>query len=196
MRCATCQVELPGNIDHLFTGIDYHRQYCADHCPITFDEITCDLHGAKSMLSQIEPFAKPVVGAEQILACLFAEYDYWLKANCEASIGATGAIANVIAFATVRRHRADWHPQKRFEGVSEVWNKILDAPAVVWHCPKGCHGEVVWNNDCTVAKCSVCGVTSLAEQPQTLGEARLQAADGTIIKNKPTDDYDPKRPFY
>lgn len=147
-------------------------------------------------LSSIEPFAKPVVTAEEMLACLFAEYDYWLKADCEASIGATGAIANVIAFATIKGHRAYWHPQKSFEGVSQVWNKILTSPAVAWHCPKNCNGGVVWNDDCTVAKCSTCGLTSTTEQPQTLGEARLQANDGTIIRNKSTDDYDPERPFY
>jgi len=55
---------------------------------------------------------KAVVSAEQIVDCLLAEYEYWKEADCEASIGAMGALSNVIAFATIRDHRADWHPEK------------------------------------------------------------------------------------
>lgn len=58
---------------------------------------------------------KPVVTADELLDCLFAEYDYWLSANCEASIGAVGAISNVIAFATVENFRAKWHPKKALQ---------------------------------------------------------------------------------
>lgn len=55
---------------------------------------------------------KPVVTAEQLLGALFSECEYWRKADCEASIGAVGALSNVIAFATVPGFRADWHPEK------------------------------------------------------------------------------------
>ncbi|HRH44033.1 MAG TPA: hypothetical protein PKY82_20550 [Pyrinomonadaceae bacterium] len=53
-----------------------------------------------------------VVSAEEIIDCLFAEYEYWKNADSDCSIGAIGAISNVIAFATVENHRADWHPSK------------------------------------------------------------------------------------
>ena len=66
---------------------------------------------------------EPVVTAEELLECLFAEYNYWREADCQASIGATGAISNVIAFATVSGFRADWHPQKDKEG--ELNNSAL-----------------------------------------------------------------------
>jgi uncharacterized protein YegP (UPF0339 family) len=70
------------------------------------------------MLEQIEPTAKPVVTAEELLACLFAEYQYWRDFESKEdhkdgiAIGATGVISNVIAFATVKNFRADWHPEK------------------------------------------------------------------------------------
>lgn len=58
---------------------------------------------------------KPVVTVDELLDCLVAEYSYWREADCEASIGATGAISNVIAFATVEDFRADWHPDKALQ---------------------------------------------------------------------------------
>lgn len=56
----------------------------------------------------------PAVTAEQILACLFAEFSYWNqdKVHPDIAIGATGALSNVIAFATVEGLRAGWHPEK------------------------------------------------------------------------------------
>jgi hypothetical protein len=55
---------------------------------------------------------RAVVTAEQIIDCLLAEYEYWKNADSDVSIGAIGAISNVIAFATVENHRAEWHPVK------------------------------------------------------------------------------------
>jgi len=77
------------------------------------------------MLEQIEQYVKPVVTAEELLACLFAEYAYWRKASedrdgtvpGDMAMTAVGAISNVIAFATVEGFRADWHPAKEAKGV-------------------------------------------------------------------------------
>ncbi len=57
---------------------------------------------------------EPVTSASEMLACLLAEMDYWRNSNVapDIQIGATGALSNVIAFATVRDFRADWHPEK------------------------------------------------------------------------------------
>lgn len=55
---------------------------------------------------------RATVSAEQIVDCLLAEYEYWKEFDSALSIGAIGAISNVIAFATVKDHRAEWHPKK------------------------------------------------------------------------------------
>lgn len=69
---------------------------------------------------------KPVVTADELLDCLLAEYIYWRNADCEASIGATGAISNVIAFAVVNGFRADWHPPKKKAKKNDLQNKQDD----------------------------------------------------------------------
>lgn len=55
---------------------------------------------------------RATVTAEQIIDCLLAEYEYWKNADCDATIGAIGALANVIGFATMDEWRAEWHPEK------------------------------------------------------------------------------------
>src|SRR5262249_14310462 len=71
-----------------------------------------------------------IVTAENLLSCLLSEYEYWKNADVEASIGATGAIANVVGFATVENFRADWHPQKQLGRDAE--QKPID---LLIYCP-------------------------------------------------------------
>ena len=56
-----------------------------------------------------------VVTAENLLECLFAECKYWRAVSVDDLFvaGAVGALSNVIAFASVKDWRADWHPQKQ-----------------------------------------------------------------------------------
>lgn len=53
-----------------------------------------------------------VVTAENLYDALMAEYLYWLDANKGVASFASGALANVIAYATVEDWRAEWHPAK------------------------------------------------------------------------------------
>ena len=39
----------------------------------------------------------------------------------------------------------------------EFFDLLKDQKIVFWTCPNGCRGQVEWNNDCTDAKCLVCG---------------------------------------
>ena len=53
-----------------------------------------------------------VVTAENLYEALMAEYIYWRDSASSMGVFASGALANVIAFATVEDWRADWHPEK------------------------------------------------------------------------------------
>lgn len=55
----------------------------------------------------------PVVTVENLLDALMAEYAYWRDSDGEVAPFASGAVANVIAFATVENWRAEWHPEKK-----------------------------------------------------------------------------------
>lgn len=56
---------------------------------------------------------QPVVTAKNLLDALMAEYSYWQDSNSDIGPFASGAVANLVAFATVEDWRADWHPEKK-----------------------------------------------------------------------------------
>jgi hypothetical protein len=87
------------------------RKVCGNH---KGDSCDCYCHGKNLAPNYVQPFTPPVVSAEELLACLFTEFQYWQNSNtsAEIQIGATGALSNVIAFATVAGFRCDWHPHK------------------------------------------------------------------------------------
>lgn len=48
-------------------------------------------------------------------------------------------------------------------------DKILDVPFVFWICPKGCRGQVEWNEAKDDATCLECGMTRSRQASYDLG---------------------------
>jgi hypothetical protein len=85
---------------------------------------------------------EPVVSATNLLASLMAEYEYWRAKDDTkdeggdfVAMGATGALSNVICFATVKQFRADWHPEKEEVAVKveAAEDDLIYAPGE-WQC--------------------------------------------------------------
>jgi hypothetical protein len=71
-------------------------------------------HGTKlyARLPVDQARGRAKVTAEELVECLLAEFEYWKASPEPLSTLATGALSNVLAFATVEEFRADWHPAK------------------------------------------------------------------------------------
>lgn len=72
--------------------------------------------------------ARVVVTNDNLLAALLAEYVYWRDSDSELGPFASGALANVIGFATVEDWRAEWHPAKvqaEAKAQPKTWSRFM-----------------------------------------------------------------------